>query len=157
MTSLASGVLGAEVMLKSAVPVLAVVAALSAFACSPARSAVPAGAHVEILQTQKLVLHGTAAPHPASASCASGAPTSTSRFLQLNEETTGNLMLRPIGREAVLHLQELATNRTWCVMTRPDGTGAVIPGTFPGGVYSIAVEGSRSEAAAPYEVVFERM
>lgn len=143
--------------MKFAVVSIAASLSVCALACAPAKSALPPGAHVEILQTQTLVLHGTAAAHPASASCASGPATTAARFLQLNEETTGNLLLRPIGREAVLHMQELATNRTWCVMTRADGTGATIPGEFPGGVYAITVEGSRSDAATPYEVVFERL
>ena len=120
------------------------------------RPAAP-GAHVEILQTASLVLHGTAAPHPASASCAASTAESTTRYLQLNEDTTANIVLRPTGGVAVLHVQELATNKTWCVMTRGDGTGATIPGEFSRGVYSINVEGSHSDGATPYAVVFEKL
>jgi hypothetical protein len=117
----------------------------------------PPDARVELLQTQTLVLHGTAAAHPASASCASSAPGSTTQFLQLKEDTMGNIVLRPTGGVSVLHVQELATNRTWCVMTAGDGSGATIPGEFPGGVYSITVEGSHSDGPTPYAVVFERL
>ncbi|HEY3821020.1 MAG TPA: hypothetical protein VGL81_27840 [Polyangiaceae bacterium] len=138
-------------------PALAAVPVLTLLACSPARSAVPADAHVEILQTQKLVLHGTVAPHPASASCASSAAGSAPQYLQLNEDTMGNIVLRPTGGAAVLHVQELATNKTWCVTSAGDGSGATIPGEFPGGVYSITVEGSHSEGPTSYAVVFERL
>jgi hypothetical protein len=143
-----------RVVLASALTALSAIAAL---ACTPARSALPPGAHVEILQTQKLVLHGTAAAHPESATCASSGPAASPQFLQLNEDITGNIGLRPTGGTAVLHLQELATNRTWCVMTHADGTGASIPGDFPGGLYAVTVEGSRSDTPTPYSVVVERL
>jgi hypothetical protein len=136
---------------------VAVIPALAAIACSPARTALPPDAHVETLQTASLFLHGTAAPHPASASCASSATESTTRYLQLKEDTTANIVLRPTGSVAVLHVQELATNKTWCVMTRGDGSGATIPGEFPGGVYSITVEGSHSDTPTPYSVMFEKL
>jgi hypothetical protein len=136
--------------------ILALLPALGALACSPAKSAVPAGAHLEIMQTQRLVLHGTAAAHPESATCASGSAASTPQYLQLNEDITGNFALRPVGGVAILHLQ-LATNRTWCVMTHDDGTGATIPGEFPGGVYSVTVEGSHSIAPTPYSVIVEKL
>jgi hypothetical protein len=126
-------------------------------ACSPSRSPLPPGARLEILQTEKLVLHGTAAPHPQSASCPSSARDASTRFLQLNEDTTGNFVLRPIGGVAVLHVEELATNRTWCVMTHGDGTGGTIPGEFSSGIYAITVEGSHSETPTPYSVVVEKM
>ena len=135
----------------------ALASALGTVACSPARTALPPDARVEILQTQKLVLHGTAAAHPSSATCASSAPGPTTQFLRLNEDTMGNLVLRPTGGVSVLHLQELATNKTWCVMTAGDGSGATIPGEFPGGIYAITVEGSHSDGPTPYSVVFERL
>jgi hypothetical protein len=144
----------------SSVALLSAVAALPALgllACSPARSALPPNAHLEILQTEKLVLRGTAAPHPESASCASSARDATTRYLQLNEDTTANIVLRPTGAVALLHVEELATNRTWCVMTRGDGTGATIPGEFPSGIYAITVEGSHSDAPTPYSVAIEKL
>jgi hypothetical protein len=131
--------------------------ALLSLACSPAKSTLPAGARVEILQTQRLVLHGTASAHPESATCASSHDASTPQYLQLNEDITGNIALRPVGGVAVLHLQELATNRTWCVMTHDDGTGATIPGDFPGGVYAVRVEGSHAATPTPYAVVVEKL
>ena len=136
---------------------LALASALAAVACSPARTALPPDAHVETLQTASIVLHGTAAAHPASASCASSGTESTTRYLQLKEDATANIVLRPVGGVAVLHVQELASNKTWCVMTRGDGSGATIPGEFPSGIYSITVEGSHSDTPTPYSVVFEKL
>lgn len=150
-------------MLKLGLARLVSLSALVAFsgaaslACSTSHPALPPGSHVEILQTQKLVLHGTAAPHPESATCASSAAAGAPQYLQLNEDITGSIGLRPTGGVAVLHVQELASNRTWCVMTHGDGAGAAIPGDFPGGTYAITVEGSHSEAPTAYSVVVERM
>ncbi|HEY1691982.1 MAG TPA: hypothetical protein VGG39_07460 [Polyangiaceae bacterium] len=140
-----------------AIAAMTISASVLSLACAPAKSTVPPGARVEILQTQRLVLHGTAAAHPESATCASSHDGSTPQYLQLNEDMTGNIALRPVGGVAVLHLQELATNRTWCVMTHDDGTGAAIPGDFPGGVYAITVEGSHAVAETPYAVVVEKL
>lgn len=137
--------------------ILLALPALAALGCAPAKTGLPEDAHVEILQTQRLVLHGTAAAHPESANCTSSAGAAEPRYLRLNEDITGNFALRPVAGVAVLHLQELATNRTWCVMTHDDGTGATIPGDFPGGVYSITVEGSHSTAPTPYAVVVEKL
>ena len=131
--------------------------ATASLACSSSHPALPPGTHVEILQTQRLVLHGTAAAHPESATCASSAATGEAQYLQLNEDMTGSIGLRPTGGVAVLHVQELASNRTWCVMTHGDGTGAAIPGDFPGGTYAITVEGSHSGEPTAYSVVVERM
>jgi hypothetical protein len=136
---------------------LALVSAPILVACSHSRSALPPDAHLEILQTEKLVMHVTAAPHPESASCASSKRDSSTRFLQLNEDTAGNFVLRPTAGVAVLHVEELATNRTWCVMTHGDGLGGTIPGEFPSGVYAITVQGSHSDAPTPYAVVVEKM
>lgn len=130
---------------------------LAGVACSPVRSALPPDAHVEILQTEKLVLHGTAAPHPESATCASRMAGSAPQYLQLNDDTRASFFLRPVPGVAVMHVEQLATNQTWCVMTRGDGSGASLPGEFSDGIYAITVEGSHSEAAMPYAVLVERL
>lgn len=57
----------------------------------------------------------------------------------------------------MLHVQELATNKTWCVMSKGDGSGAMIPGEFPMGVYAISVEGSHSSEPMAYAIAFERL
>jgi len=135
----------------------AIAATLGLAGCAPARGALPPNASLEILQTDKLVLHGTAPAHAAGASCASSPRDSTTRYLQLDEDTTASFVLRPTGGVALLHVEELANDKTWCVMARADGTGATIPGEFPAGVYAITVEGSHSSAPTPYAVVVERM
>jgi hypothetical protein len=132
---------------------------VGATGCSTAHDAVPAGAHVETLQTQSLVLRGTAPAHPGSASCGSSSATAPaqSHLLELKEDTTGNIMLRPTSAVAVLHVALLGSSKTWCVTTKGDGTGATIPGDFAMGVYAISVEGSQSKAPLAYQVVFEKL
>jgi hypothetical protein len=138
---------------------LLVVSALvagSILGCSTG-GALPPGAHVETLQTRQIVLRGTAAANPASVSCAQRSGASTPQYLELKEDMTAAVVLRPIAGVALLHVQELASNKTWCVMSKGDGTGATIQGEFPLGVYAISVEGSHSNEAMPYAVAFERM
>jgi hypothetical protein len=137
--------------------VSATLAAGAALGCSGAHGALPPGAHVETLQTQRLVLHGTAPANPASVTCANRSGSSTPQYLELKEDATANVVLRPIAGVAVLHVQELASNKTWCVMSKGDGTGALISGEFPIGVYAISVEGSHASDPLPYAVAFERL
>jgi hypothetical protein len=149
-------------MLKLAVRLLAVGSALTAVACAPTAEAndpvVPSGAHVETLQTLRLVVHGTAAARP-TASCNS-APSSPPVYVRINDEISGDFTLRPTKGVAVLHVQELSTSKTWCAMTRDDGTGAVIQDLFPGGIFAISVDGEATRGSAaptPFEVVVERL
>jgi hypothetical protein len=142
-------------MLKISIRLLTLVSAAAAVGCAPAEIPVPSGVHVETLESLRLVVHGTAAARP-SASCDS-APASPPVYVRLNDEISGDITLRPTRGVAVLRVQELATSKTWCAMTRDDGTGAVIQGEFPGGVFAISVEGARSSGAAPFEVVVERL
>jgi hypothetical protein len=131
---------------------------LGATGCSTAHDAVPAGAHVETLQTQSLVLRGTAPAHPGSASCApSAVAPSQSHLLELKEDVTGNIVLRPTNVPAVMHVALLGSAKTWCVTTKGDGTGATIPGDFATGVYAISVEGSGSRTPLTYQIVFEKL
>jgi hypothetical protein len=138
-------------------PALLLISAVAAVACAPAADApavVPPGAHIETSQARRVVLRGTAAAHPGEASCDS-APSSAPVYLQVDEETEGSIVLRPIRGAAVLRVEELTSNRTWCVMQERDA-GAAIPGYFPQGVYAIRVENSRASDPTPFEVVFER-
>ena len=55
-----------------------------------------------------------------------------------------NVTLRPTRNVAVLHVAQLGTQKTWCVMTKGDGLGASIPADFPRGVYSaVALSSAR--------------
>jgi hypothetical protein len=112
---------------------------------------------VEILQTQHLVLRGTAPANEGSLSCASPSPSASPSYLELRDDMTGNINLRPMAGVAVLHVTNLATHKTWCVMTQGDGTGASIPGEFATGVYAIDVQCSRSTAAQQYAVQVEKL
>jgi hypothetical protein len=139
------------------VVLLASVATAAGLGCSSARGAVPPGAHVEVLQTERIVLRGTAAANAASASCADPSGRAEPQYLELKEDAAANVILRPIAGVAVLHVRELASSRTWCAMSPGDGAGAAIPGEFPAGVYAISVQGSRSTGPLPYTVAFEKL
>jgi hypothetical protein len=125
--------------------------------CANGRGALPADAHVATLQTDRMVLRGTAAPNPASVNCAQQPSGSTPQYLELKADETANMVLRPLDGVAVLHVQELASNKTWCVMTKGDGTGATINGAFPMGIYAIIVEASHADHAMPYAVAIEKL
>ena len=78
-------------------------------------------------------------------------------LLELKDDTTGDIVLRPTGGAAVMHVALLGSSKTWCVTTKGEGTEASIPGDFAAGVYAISVEGSGSKAPLAYQVVFEQM
>ncbi len=142
--------------LASFFPVLTLLGA--AGCAASARDVVPPGAHVETLQTRSLVLRGTAPAHPGSASCGSSdAVSSHAHLLELKEDTTGDIVLRPTAAPAVMHVALLGSSKTWCVTTKGEGVDVSIPGEFAAGVYSISVEGSGSRAPLAYQVVFEQM
>jgi hypothetical protein len=129
--------------------------ALPLFGCaSNARDAVPAGAHVEALQTGSLTLRGTQDSTPQQG-CSPVTATSAKHLLELSTETTGSIELRVADAHgaATLHVTHLDDGKTWCVTTKDDGS-ASIPGTFASGVYAITVSGYRAD---PYEVVVEQM
>jgi hypothetical protein len=136
---------------------LPLVLVLGSAACASPHDVVPSGAHVETLQTRSIVLRGTAPAHPGSASCGSSAANpSHAHLLELKDDTTGDIVLRPTSGPAVLHVALLGSTKTWCVTSQGDGDAA-IPGAFAAGVYSISVEGSGSRAPLAYQVVFEQM
>lgn len=137
---------------------IACAAALGSIACAKdARDEVPANARVETLQTDAIVLRGTAPAESGNAKCddVKTGPENT-RYLELSEPTTGHLMLRNAG-VAVLHVRHLDSNKVWCVLTQADGSGAEIPGEFSTGVYAISVSASHTAAPRSYEVVFEKL
>jgi hypothetical protein len=136
---------------------LAGLSGITSAGCATDRDAVPPGANVETLQTQSLVLRGTAPAHPGSASCASSSDAGDRHFLELTDDATMNVTLRPTRSVAVLHVAQLGTRKTWCVMTKGDGLGATIPADFPRGVYAISVLGSHVGESMPYAVAVERL
>lgn len=143
-------------MLTTRLSVVLVPALFAVAACAPSQT-VPADANVQTLQTQSVVLRGTAPANGGSLSCADAAPGGSASYLELKEDVTANVALRPMAGVAVLHVTNVATHKTWCVMTKGDGTGAMIPGEFGMGVYAIDVQCSRTDAAQPYAVQFEKL
>jgi len=137
-------------------------AALALGGCaSGSHTEVPANARVDIMQTDKMVLHGTADASLASPNCKTDA-LPAKHLVELKDDLAGHIILRPAGAEpaprlAVLHVTQLDTNRTWCVQTSSDGTTATIPGEFPMGVYAISVTEARSATPHKYEVVVEKL
>lgn len=130
--------------------------ALLAVACGSSQGNVPEGAHVEAVQTQRLVLHGKTHGNGGTLSCSTPSTGAAPSYFELKEDSTANIALRPMNGVAMLHVTSLATQKTWCAMTRPDGTGATIPGDFASGVYAIDVE-SASAAPQAYSVLLERL
>src|SRR6516225_7367581 len=97
--------------------------ALGVAGCVSSGATIPPGAHVETLQTRSLVLRGTAPAHPGSASCASpAAAPEHAHLLELKDDTTGDIVLRPTGGAAVMHVALLGSSKTWCVTTKGEGT-----------------------------------
>jgi hypothetical protein len=122
---------------------------------------VPADARVETMQTDKMVLRGTAEASDKSPSCKMDA-LPAKHFVKLQAKTLAHLMLRPaLGQPklelAVLHVTHLESNRTWCVQSTADGSPASIPGEFPYGTYAIGVSEGKTTQPHRYEVVFEKL
>jgi hypothetical protein len=136
------------------VPCLAV-AAIGTGACAPSQGVIPEGAHVEMVQTQRVVLHGTAQNSAGTLSCSSPKKAGSPSYFELKDDATANIALRPMAGVAMLHVTNLATQKTWCAMSRPDGTGATIPGEFASGVYAVDVQSSGGAVA--YSVLLERL
>jgi len=130
---------------------------LFTIACATSsHGAAPEGAHVETVQTQRLVLRGVSEGTTGSASCKAPAAGKSTSYVELKEDTNGNFALRPMAGVAVLHVTHLGTQKTWCMTTQSDGSGAIIPGEFATGVYAVDVQ-SAGSSSQPYAVQFERL
>lgn len=133
--------------------------------CAEAREAVtpprdsspplPPSAHVERLQSLRVVLRGDAVAAEGGVSCGLHKAAQTPSYVQLDEDTTANVVLQPMSAKAALRITHLSTQRTWCVTTEHEGAGARIPGNFEPGVYAIEVESAVPKQ--PYQVTFERL
>ena len=148
----------------SSVKIGSVVVALSALALGACaqHTVTPPGVPVHGMVANSLTVRGVAEASLTSASCTGAAPVSPKHVVELPEETRVTIFLGPIKGEpllpvSMLHLTHLESNRTWCVMTKPDGTPASLVGEFPQGNYAIAVAESRSDVPRRYEVTFEKL
>jgi hypothetical protein len=141
--------------------VVMALAGLALAGCA-AHAAPPPGVPVHGFVANSLTLRGTAEPTLTSATCSAAAPTSPKHVVELPEETRATIFLgpekgQPLLPVSMLHMTHLDSNRTWCVMTKADGTPAALVGEFPSGVYAIAVAESKSAAPQRYEVTFEKL
>lgn len=143
------------------VSIVAGLAAVALAGCA-AHTATPPGVPVHGLVANSLILRGTAEPTLTSATCNGAAPTSPKHIVELPEDTRVTIFLgpekgQPLLPVSMLHITHLESNRTWCVMTKADGTPAALVGEFPSGNYAVAVAESRSAAPQRYEVTFEKL
>ena len=130
--------------------------ALSAAACS-AHVAAPPGVPVRALTADRITLRGTASATMANPSCSALDTGKPAHVLELPDDVRATIVLAPTPGESalpptMLHLTHLDSNRTWCVMTQPDGTPAVLGGAFPSGQYAVSVVEARGATPRTYEV-----
>jgi hypothetical protein len=139
-----------------------VLVALAAVGCAGSQVATPPGVPVHWLSIEMLRLHGTAAPAQTQAHCGPVAPAKPANVLELEEDTRATMLLAaPSGEPALppsmLHLTHLDSNRTWCVVSQPDGTPASLGGEFPGGKYAVSVAQVSGGPPRRYEVRVEKL
>src|SRR4051812_1910087 len=97
--------------------------------CAGTSHPVPAGGPVPTLVADRLTFQGTAEPTLKNSACSAAAPGKPDHLMALEFDTRATILLGPVPGEAplpvaMLHLTNLDTNRTWCVMTGADGTPA---------------------------------
>ena len=151
-------------MVHSAMKSVSIVVGLAALALGgcATHAAAPPGVPVHGFVADSLVLRGTAEPTLTSASCTAAAPTSPKHVVNFAEDTRATIFLgpekgQPLLPVSMLHLTHLDTNRTWCVMTKADGTPATLAGELPQGLYAVTVAEPKNTPAARYEVTFEKL
>lgn len=136
-------------------------AALGGCAAGAPKGAVPADAHVDVLQMNAIVLRGTAEEAQGPA-CATGAPAKANHYLELKNTMSGQFMLHPAPgaqapKFALLHIVNLDTNESYCVTSKGDGTPANVARQFQSGTYAITVGEAAGTPNRAYELKFEKM
>jgi hypothetical protein len=136
-------------------------AALALGGCASAPT-LPAGVPVHPLVAEMLTLRGTAAATLANPACSAANPSKPAHLMELSEDTRATVMLGPqLGEPplpvSMLHLTHLESNRTWCVMTREDGTPASLADELPMGTYAVSVLEMRGEAPRRYELKVRKL
>jgi hypothetical protein len=142
-------------------PLIVGLVAVGAVACAPSAK-VPSDVIVHRLSADELILRGTASPTLAGATCTADAPAKPANAFALSEDTHASILLLPAPGEpalplTMLHVTNLDTNRTWCVMTQADGTPAALAADLPSGLYAVSVASTNRAAARRYEVKVERL
>jgi hypothetical protein len=135
--------------------------AAGSMGCASQSTVLP-GVPVHPLMTETLRLHGTASSLSASPSCTGPVNAKPANVLELADDTRVTILLEaPSGEPALplsmLRVTHLESNKTWCAMTRPDGTPAAIGGELPSGQYAVSVGASASAAPRKYEVRILRL
>ncbi len=135
---------------------------LAATGCASGGATPPAGVPVHGLVTNSMTLHGVGETTLTSATCTVAAPASPKHIIHLEEETRATVLLGPEKGHpplpvSMLHITHLDSNRTWCVMTKPDGTPAAIAAEFPSGMYAVSVAEPRTAIAQRYEITLEKL
>jgi hypothetical protein len=125
-------------------------------------AAAPAGVPVQALIADRLTLRGTASPTLTNPSCDTSTSLQPSHVFEMPEESQAMIRLTPSLGEgplptAMMHVTNLDTNKTWCVMTKPDGTPATIAGDLPSGMYSVSVAEIVGAPPRRYEVKVEKL
>jgi len=118
---------------------------------------VPPGVPVHTLVADRLTFQGTAEPTLKNSACTAAAPGKPDHMMSLEFDTRATILLGPVPGEAplpvaMLHLTNLDTNKTWCVMTGADGTPAALGAELPGGMYAVSVAATNGAPARRYEI-----
>jgi hypothetical protein len=124
--------------------------------CASAPQA-PAGVPVHALVADRLTFRGTAEPTLKNSACSASAPGKPDHVMELAQDTRATILLSPLPGEAplpvsMLHITNLESNRTWCVMTSADGTPAALGAELPSGMYAVSVASINGAPARQYEV-----
>lgn len=136
--------------------------AIAAVGCEGSHVAGPPGVPVHWLSIETLRLHGMASPTLQRPECGPAAPAKPTNVLELEEDTRATILLaapsgEPALPQSMLHLTHLDSNRTWCVISQPDGTPATLGGKFPSGKYAVSVAELSGAAPRRYEVRVEKL
>lgn len=136
--------------------------AIALAGCASSSANIPAGVPVHTLAAERLVMRGVAPATLANPACTAAAPTKPAHLMELSEDTRATVLLTPQAGEgplpiAMLHMTHLESNKTWCVMTKEDGTPAVVAGELPMGTYAVAVAEMRGNEPRRYELKVHKL
>jgi hypothetical protein len=117
---------------------------------------------VHVVIARELTMRGTAQPTLTNPSCSGAVAQKASHVFALEDNTMASIMLHPPAGAAalpvtMLHITHLESNRTWCVMTKDDGTPAMVGGELPMGTYEVAIAEVQGAAPRAYELRVQKL
>jgi hypothetical protein len=120
------------------------------------------GVPVMALIADNMTLHGVAPASLSNPACTAEAPAKPAHLFELSESAHATVILRPRAGDgplpiSMLHLTNIETSRTWCVMTKSDGSPAVLASDLPAGTYAVAVAEMHGSEPRAYEVKIEKL